>query len=85
MEREPKAVTAKFQGMMTGTLPDIKGPFRVVLLRDGSLYRSYMCPTGQKLITTPLKLTKAQGRAAKMFRTQLEPWTECEPRKGLQV
>ena len=84
---EPRALTAKFSGFIHPTIPSdpIPGPFRVVLIRDGGLYRGFFCPTGAALFERHLKLETARVRASQRFTVKLEDWTECEPSKGLPV
>lgn len=82
---EPKAMTAKFEGFILKPSYTLKGPFRVVLLRDGGLYRSFLCPTGQDLITKPMILKNAQQKAEGLFMRKLEDWAECAPSRGLPV
>ena len=81
---EPQALTAKFSGWILSN-QTIEGPFRVVLLCEDHRYKSFIAPTGQPLCARKLKLHSAKQTAESFFKTKLEDWNECEPRKGLPV
>jgi hypothetical protein len=86
-EREPAALTAKFTGIRhpkTGKVV-AEGPFRVVVIRDGGTYRSFLAPTGQKLCGYGYPLGKAQQKAESFFTSKVEDWTECDKSKGIPV
>lgn len=85
-ERNPDAMTAKFSGMKLGPgLLSPVGPFRVVLIREGSKYDAFLCPTGGKIGVKRGYLETVRDNVKALFEKQLEEWTECEPRKGLAV